>query len=354
MKKKLFIAGILTLATSLTSLHIQLPQNKEQKPEINLSLPFSFAAPGNCSAIITDALNGEPSEANYADAILLHIHRQLFHFNRIETADVEFVFCHLIHSLGMSPNLESLPQHNSISRDGYTVTLDVTEPTENFAVSSGYKAKAVVSYNDSVFLTMWWTGNDTGSKGYLIQGDNPLVNDAKKRLKYLQWDRSSSQQSIKLFSTLFKTSFLTETDTSYHLGDRAHYARANYNTETKVLSGHSVEIRQGFVTNQLGCYRTMIDGTIGTVISAYRSNNGAPESLVSTVTDGSGMDGIANIEDSATANSLETGTRDLEPASLPAVFDMSCNDVYTASAAGKAFDGNTINYDADPASIFPN
>jgi hypothetical protein len=355
MKKNIFIAGILSLATSLTSMTIQIPQNQEQKTEVQLNLSLAFAASGVCAAIVTDALNNEPTEANYADPILLHIHRQLFRFNRIETADVEMVFCHLIHSLKMSPDLASLPQHNSISRDGNTVTLDVTEPTEAFATTNAYQAKAVVSYNNNVFLTMWWSGNDQGSKGYLIQGDNPILEDGHKRLKYLQWDRSSSQQSIRVFSTKFKNTYLTETDsTSYYLGDRAHYARATYNTNTKILSGHSVEIRQGLVTNQLGCYRTMIDGTIGTAISAYRSNNGAPESLTSSVTDGSGMDGIANMEDSTTASALSSGTRDLEPASLPAAFDVSCNDVSTAANTGRAFDSNTINFDADPSTIFPN
>jgi hypothetical protein len=335
-------------------------RNTLAQPKIRLGLPFAFGATNSsCDTIVKDAVSQEPLDGIYADTRLNQFHRQLFRFNKMESADIEMVFCYLVNRLGMDPDLTNLPQDISKVYNGHTINLAVTTASESWATSLGYAAKLVGRFDSRVILTLWWSGNGETTKGYLIQGENPLQNDGLQHLKYLQWDRTSTEQSINLYSTTFKSSYLSEpnyinpVDSTKVGGDRVHYARASYNSDSKLSSGQSIEIRQDRNDSSLfSCIKTQFSGQVGAGISIFWPMTGAPASVTDTYVDGTQMDGVLNITDDV-STPQGSGSVDGAPVTLPAAFDYSCNSVRTSGVSG-AFQSNHVDYAAAPTSIFPN
>ena len=245
-KKNIITVSIISIAITFCVFVIQKVSHKSNN---NLALGFTEALaadpagpPPNdsCRDAFKAVLDAEPPRDSYAEPILDHLHDQLYRFNNIETADVEMIFCRLTRIMGVDPNLASLPQ--TITKTdpmGNTITVTITAPTEAFATTDGYTAKAVIASNGTTFLTMWWNGSGTSSKGYLIQGANPMELDGMTRLRYIQWDRSTDNQVVKVFATQFATSYLTSTTGSANSktgGDMAHYGRMTYNNSTKEVT----------------------------------------------------------------------------------------------------------------------
>ena len=223
MKNKLLITSVIVAGISTLSF---------SNHTHTLSLPFAVGGlPVNCDAIMQGAIANEPAFGTYTNRVLDHIHKQFYRLNKMESADIELVFCRLS-NMGMNPDLSSLPQSVSRTMNGHITTLDVTVPSEPFATSLGYVAKADVKYDGTTFLRMWWAGNSASSKGYLIQDSNPFNTTGEKHLKYAQWDRTGTDQTIKIYSTAFNTSYLSNSnypnpaDPSKPGGDRVHFGRA--------------------------------------------------------------------------------------------------------------------------------
>ncbi|MBC7459063.1 MAG: hypothetical protein H7235_12335 [Bdellovibrionaceae bacterium] len=361
MKNKLLITSVIVAGISTLSFSKHAsPQNKVL-PNVTLSLPFAVGGvPVNCDAIMHASVGNEPAFDTYANHVLDHIHKQFYRFNKMESADIELVFCRLSNTLGMNPDLSSLPQTVSRTMNGHVTTIDVTAPTESFAVSSGYVAKADIKYDGTTFLRMWWAGNSASSKGYLIQDSNPFNATGEKRLKYAQWDRSGTVQKIKIYSTAFNSNYLTDpsytnpADPSKPGGDRVHYGRASYDSVTKTVAVQAIEIRQNRInTAAFACYKMQVAGVIGGSISGYRPALGTPDSVASTTVDGTNVDGVTGINDSvSTADGA--GTVVNAPATpLPQAFDYSCGDLNLASGSSGVFAGNHVNFNLAPLSVFP-
>lgn len=359
MKIKYWLASVSVISLGLLFVDTT-PSNTKADRSIQLGLPFAHGtAAVDCNSIIESVMASEPVPGTYTAPALDHIHRQLYRFNRVESADIELIFCRLVNHLGMNPDLTSLPQSISKSRDGHTVVLDVTVPTETWATTLGYEAKATITYDSTQFLAMWWSGNSESSKGFLIQGANPMHPDGIKHLKYAQWDRTTVDQNIKIYATAFQTNYLTEPNYPDPMnptrpgGDRAHFGRASYNTTTKAVTAQTVEVRQDRNTpTNFICVKTQMSGNIDGNMSAYRPNLGTPDVVTDTHTDGTNMDGASGIVDSA-STAANSGTYDAAPATLPAAFDYSCANINTAGTSG-AFQGNQVNFSASPTDIFPN
>ncbi len=360
MKNKLLVLSVIAASVSMLNLYKQQPVKDELIPKYTLGLPFAVGSlPANCDVIIQGAVKAEPAFGTYANHVLDHIHGQFYRFNKMESADVEMVFCRLVNNLGMNPDLSKLPQSISRTFNNHITTLDVTVPIEAFAVSLGYVAKADIKFDGVTFVKLWWSGNSASSKGYLIQDSNPYNTTGEKHLKYAQWDRTSAAQTVKIFSTAFNTSYLTSpnyvnpVDPSKAGGDRAHFGRANYNTSTKAVSVQAMEVRQDRTNNNIfSCYKMQIAGIIGGSISGYRPAVGTPDSPADTNKDGTHIDGVTGIVDSvSTADG--TGTLVASPAALPQPFDYSCADINSAGSNG-AFAGNHVNFSLTPANVFPN
>jgi hypothetical protein len=47
---------------------------------------------------------GEPKDDAYADKILLHLHRELYRFNKVQSADIEMIFCRMNKVMGINPD----------------------------------------------------------------------------------------------------------------------------------------------------------------------------------------------------------------------------------------------------------
>ena len=361
MNNKLLISSVLSVSISLFSFHKLASKKDDVIPKYSLGLPFAIGeVPTNCDSIIQTAVAGEPVLGTYANHVLDHVHQQLYRFNKMESSDIEMVFCQLVNRMGMNPDLSKLPQSISANvTGGHIVSLDVQTPTEAFALALGYQARAVVKFDSSTFLTMWWVGNKDSSKGYLIQNLNPLNTSGQKQLRYAQWDRMAAVQSIKIFTTVFSTAYLTNPNYTNPVdplksgGDRAHFGRATYNPSSKAVTAQSVEIRQDRNNNNLfACYKMQIAGIIGGAISGYRPALGTPDSTADTNKDGTHIDGVTGITDKITtadgAGSVVTA-----PASLPQPFDYSCADIYNAGTSG-VFLGNVVNFATLPSTVFPN
>lgn len=360
MKNKVWFGIFSVVSISLMFIQ-EVPTQSSKKviPSVRFGLPFAFGgASANCETIIQGAVAGEPARDTYLDDALDHVHRQLYRFNQMESADIEMVFCRLVNRLGMDPDLTQLPQNLSRTKDGQTTTLDVTVPSEQWAIDLGYSAKAVVSYNSVPFLGLWWDGKSESSKGFLIQSANPMHSDGEKHLKYAQWDRTSESQLLKIYSAVFQSSFLGDAshqnpnDSSKPGGDRAHYARASFNSSTKEVRAQSIEIRQDKDNHSVfKCVKTQFEGIIGGKMAAYRPALGTPASVTDTNVNGQGLDGATNIEDNP-ATAKGSGTRVSNP-TLTENFDYSCNDINNGSASGKPFANGEVNFNLSPAEIFP-
>ncbi|MGZ3727342.1 MAG: hypothetical protein ACXWQQ_16190 [Pseudobdellovibrio sp.] len=360
MKNKILLIATLSAVTFLSLKQIA-PKKQETLPRYSLGLPFAKGSGINCDIVIQSAVQGEPAPGTYINHALDHVHDQLYRFNKMESADIEMVFCQMINRFDFNPDLSQLPQSLtfSIGNGLHTFSLDVTVPSEAFATTLGYEAKAVVKFDNNIFVTMWWSGNADASKGYLVQNLNPLAADGYKRLKYAQWDRTTAQQILKIFTADFKTSYLSQSnypnpvDSSKLGGDRAHYGRAIYDTSSNSISAQSVEIHQDLSNpNSFACYKMMIFGTVGASISAFRPALGNPENVSSITKDGTNMDGVTGVTDSKTTAD-GAGTVEPAPATLPASFDFSCDDLYTAGNSGGIFQNNTVDYSLAPSTVFP-
>jgi len=320
---------------------------------LSFAQAFADSQGASCASMVHDRVqSANQVSSGFQHSHLQHFHEQLNRFNRIETADVELVFCRLVHVLEMDPDLSKLPV--SVSKtdpSGGTVSLDITAPTETFATTLGYEAKAVLKRNGTQFMTMYWAGSGDSSKGFLIQGANPMHSDGMKRLRYIQWDRSGTQQIVKVLATQFENSFLgslSGSPGSESGGDNVHFGRLTYDTSTKAISGQSVEIR-AWSHSSLGCKKSEFNGTLGGSINIYREAHGTPVAVTDANTDGTGMDGIVGVSDSANTGS-GTGTPATDFSTVS--FDYSCNDLDGMGTSG-AFASNSVNYAADPTVIFP-
>ena len=371
MKKNTLLAGrtlVLTAAATAAAAgaisywHTVPKHSKALSHPRDLSFLFAEATasdPGtdSCRDAFKAVLDDAPAKNSYSNHLLDHLHRELYRLNNIQPADIEMIFCRLINILEVDPNLASLPQ--TITKTdpiGGTIAVTVSAPQETFASSLGYTAKAELKYNDETFMTLWWAGSETTSKGYLIQGSNPMKSDGNTRLRYAQWDRTGDTQTVKFFGTQFATSFLSTpaaATTSSTGGDHAHYGRLTYDTANKTIDMQSVEIRGDKTSSSsFVCVRTYFEGTLGGTVSGYRPNGGVEEVVSGTNTDGTGMDGKTGVTDALTTADSD-GTTVAGTTLTTGTFDKSCADVNSAaSAAGKPFYGSAVDFTLSPSDVF--
>lgn len=329
-----------------------------------------------CHTAFQAILDAKPKRGDYLNGVLDHLHMELYRANKIQSGDIEMIFCRLGKVLGVSPDLTSLPQtYEKTDPRGSTVKVVVETPTEDWAIAAGYEAKASISNDGTQFMALWWAGSQDASKGYVIQGSNPMQTDTTKRLRYAQWDKTTENQSMKVLATSFATSFLgsvTGAADSKTGGDNAHFARLNYNTTSKAVTAQAVEIRGGRkATTAFKCVRTYFTGTLGGTIDGWRPAKGTEETVDETSkgSDSAGTGSGCTEENSSTATNCgldselalvdskttadKSGTIDVTKKLDATTFDYSCNDVNTGSATGKPFAGNTVSFTMSPSTIFP-
>lgn len=343
------------LLSGLMGLSLTLADGALSKPAV-----AGTAAPekptDECHTAFDAVIAAAPKRDDYVNHVLGHLHMELYRFNKIETADIEMIFCRLSKIMGVDPDLNNLPQTiTKTDPRGSAMVVTITKPEETWAVAAGYVAKATMSSDATTFMTLWWAGSQDASKGYVIQGANPMASDSMKRLRYAQWDRTGTTQTVKVYATQFGTSFLgavAGAADSKSGGDNAHYGRVSFDTTTSTITAQSIEIRAGRDdATAFKCVRTNFDGIIGGTINGYRPAQGTEEATTGTNKNGTGMDGETGIVDAKTTAD-HSGTASPGSA-MTSTFDWSCNDVSSAGTTGHPFATNAVSFTADPSTIFP-
>ncbi len=265
----------------------------------------------------------------------------------------------MAHVLSINPNLSALPV-TIVKTDplGHSLSITVSQPTEAFATTSGYTAKAVVANNDETFLTFWWSGSGSTSKGYLIQGANPMQTDGLIRLGYAQWDlTSNTAHNAQYLLTQFETSYLNTTSEPTHSatgGDEAVYANIAYDPTTSSITAQSINIRNpppGQGQGALGCIKSYVTGTLGGTITAFMPTGGGAETTSSTyTTTADALTSKVLVDSTTTASNAGTTY-----AGTAYTFSSSCSILAGKSATSSdPFYGNTVNYTLAPADVFQN
>jgi hypothetical protein len=367
MKKGFLLAGLVTGVIVAPGIILSKKHNSNnQKANVALAFAEAYAAEtkptDECLTAFQSALDGAPKNTDWTNQVLLHLHEELYRFNSVQTADIEMVFCRLSKVMGVTPDLTNLPQTvTKTDPRGGTFSVTVSAPTETWATTAGYIAKAEMKSDDVTFMTLWWSGSDSSSKGYLIQGANPMQKDGNKRLRYAQWDRTGTIQSMKMMGAQFSTGFLTTAAGSTESktgGDQAIFGRMTYDTSSKAVTSQQVEIRDDKKSpGTFKCVRTYFTGVLGGSIDGYRPAQGTPEAVSETSTGGVsaggglGMDGEKGLADLPTT--ADHGTASPGSTLASGTFDYSCADMNGAGATGKPFAGNTVSFTADSTTIFP-
>jgi hypothetical protein len=392
MKKFLIATGLLGSSLVVPGLVMKSDLSSAKSSIASVELAKLFADEGvpggmpsgskpkdQCHDAFDAAIAAQPKREDYQNAVLGHLHMELFRANKLEAADVEMIFCRLSKIMGVDPDLSALPQTVTKSDPrGNTITATIEVPTESWATAAGYQAKATIKNNDTQFMALWWAGKGDSSKGYVIQGSNPMQLDSTKRLRYAMWDRTTENQSIKVYAAQFGTSFLTTPAAASDArsgGDNAHFGHVTFNTSSKAITAQSIEIRAGrdsSTSSGFKCVRTYFTGTLGGTVTGYRPAKGIEEVTSETSTGGvssltadsscaetnpsktsahCGLDGSKDIVDAKTTSDAVSPVGGSQ---LPSgTFDWSCNDVNGAGATGKPFTGNAVSFTTSPSAVFP-
>ncbi len=306
-------------------------------------------------------LSGE----TYQHGALKYFNSMLCNLNTAFPSGAEGALCHFARSMGMNPDKAALPQTISKTFNSKTIILSVVSPTEDFATNLGYDAKGTVTVDDDTFMIIYWGGSADQSKGFMIEGPDGIQGrgESGNRASYLQWDRTTENQFVKVFATKFASSYLSDATS-----DAAIYGIANYNTSTQSATVNAVSIESQRVTDpaQFGCYRMYGTGTKGGTMKMAKTsdaNNNAGESTSSTDTTGAGgsMDAVELPDLTTTANFCQStpgsGCSDISDlTTIPVEFTRHCNSVFTAGASASdpfGTSGSFVNFEATPSSIFP-
>ena len=378
MKKVLIATGLLGSSLVVPGLVMKSDLSSAKSPMASVELAKLFADNGvpsgtqggmpadgkpkdQCHDAFDAAVAAQPKREDYQNAVLGHLHMELFRANKLEASDVEMIFCRLSKIMGVDPDLSALPQTvTKADPRGNTITAKIEVPTESWATAAGYQAKATITNNDAQFMALWWAGKGDSSKGYVIQGSNPMQLDSTKRLRYAMWDRTTENQTMKVYAAQFGTSFLTTPAAASDArsgGDNAHFGHVTFNTTSKAITAQSIELRAGrSAASAFKCVRTYFTGTLGGSVTGYRPAQGVEEPVNETATGGAGtgsntgMDGESNIADAKTTAD-HSGTPVAGSTLATDTFDLSCNDV-SGNGTVKPFASNAVSFTLAPSEVF--
>jgi hypothetical protein len=251
--------------------------------------------------------------------------------------------CHFIKDMGMKPDLNALPFDKTETFENMSVRLLVEAPSESWAISLGYAAKATVTINATMFMIMYWGGSQEDSKGFMIQAANGF-NPSEKSPLYLQWDRTAETQFVKVFATRYSSSYLGSTN------DGAIYGKATYNKTTKELTSQVVMAMKG--ASAVGCFKSLGSGTKDSTIklalpSAFGQNGIASGDAAYSATNDAGMSVISLVDSKTT----QVGDQTLS--TMTVSFDKSCDAIENADDPGALLAGGDVSASAEPSTIFP-
>ena len=352
--------------------YIRLPGG--MKFHLNHSLAGVGGGDSSCSAITTSAwsvCNSMWSDSSYLHGALKYFNNTLCWLNKGATSEIEKVLCHFDKSMGLKPNLSALPQTITQSFGEMTVSILVNTPTESWATTAGYLAKAIVSVNGINYMVLYWGGSGTSSKGFLIEGNvNGL---GGKRAGYVKWDLTDPKtETVQVLNADFPSGTYLSSTATGDRGDHAVYGRVTFDAVTSAVETQAILIakQRGGSSSSLGCFKMYAKGIKGgqMVIAKTESSLGSIGHAVTYASKNlSEMDGVNLIDAATTANGTgniadgsDSGTdvqAELETAlsiiTNQNVFDKSCGDLNSAGSSGVfSTTGTMVDFSHSPANVF--
>lgn len=324
-----------------------------------------------------------------------YLHPTLSFFNEFicqvhdkKLAQLEYILCTLRQSGDISFDPTKLPKTINNTLDGVDINITISTPTESFALSNKYLYKALISFNNTLTINMYWgldiSNIDTKkTKGFMIAA--PLPNNFSLTAgQYLHWDLSTNAQTISFLSLQAPSNqFLLNP----LLGDEISYLRLNYNNSNFQTYIQSVAItaeKQSTPIKDFGCFKIFALGekNANMLISKTRDeynhdvfyNKG--HALNSTATSVNDMDGICGVDRPETISSagiLKNALDDydnwednienvMNVAKNSNVMDLSCFNLNFANFPGGVtahfpfssdYAHNLVDFQARPEDIFP-
>lgn len=286
--------------------------------------------------------------ATYPHGALSNFHNMLCTLNVHFPGMAEEFLYKLVVKMGMNPDTTAL------ATDGTPTTLEsktITDKDGNTKTVGGtvkkvvapstfvgtYDYQATISVDGVDFSTIYWSGSASASKGFLILGGKGLRSE--KHILYVKWDRTTTAQSVAVIGARMASTYLATPVT-----DEALYGKVTYNTSTKATTIQMVNIGQqrgaSPSTSVFACWKMYASGTAGGAMVVGKTNDALSSSTGHADTS-TAQDGIVEMDDwegtdsVTTANGTGNGT-----AVQGFAMDYSCNDLKTASATGRPFDGS--------------
>ena len=110
MKQKYLVSG-LTIASAVIAATFapQLKTTPKKKVKLSFAQAFADTSSTNCDTRVEDDVLKAKTRESYGNPAIGHFHEQMYRFNKIETSDVEMMFCRL---LECSESIQT--SHNSL------------------------------------------------------------------------------------------------------------------------------------------------------------------------------------------------------------------------------------------------
>jgi len=319
-----------------------------------LGVPAAWAEdpPEGATECQADKFTGDVCATAFSGHVhgaLAHFHGMVCHLNNGFTQAPEQALCHFVNSMGMDPDLAALPQTVTKAFGTMTVVLTVEAPTEAFATTAGYTAKATVTVNGTTFMVLYWAGSGTASKGFMVQGGcfGSACPGGATHGFYIQWDRTTADQTVNVLAAfLLSGSFMGGAN------DHAMWGKLAFDSATNEVIVRLINMEDRGAPGSAGCYRVMAKGTKGGQVCIAKTSASEGDALTNASTDKTGMDG-ARVTDSATTpdgtGNYATGDMATFESDCGWTIDtvQSCNTVKNNGTA--LFASSTVDFTAEPA-----
>lgn len=226
-------------------------------------------------------------------------------------AYIEHTFCVLKKDLALDLTVADTPTEFTATFDDKSFVVTTEKPTATWATDAGYTGKVTIAVDGSTKSVIYWAGDsEDKTKGFMIDGPVALDEGTVSRGIYIQWDRTSEDQTLKYLGGFWDpTRSYLEYATSNDMITKGRYGYLAYNTTTQTVKDLQVITQQNKLgatgTSVPACYRQRMWGVLGDQVWTFNTNGSSPEDVAAT-----DLDGISNTSDgSADVSQLGNGEK---------------------------------------------
>jgi hypothetical protein len=282
----------------------------------------------------------------YAHGALSFFHSQICQLNVQFPGIAEEFLYKLVVNMGMNPDVTALASDGTpTTLTSKTVAGKVIGGTVRKVVSpdtfSGfYENKAVITMDAVTFMTLYWSGTASSSKGFLTLGGAGF--GTTQRLLYVNWDRTTSVQTVNVMGARMASTYL-----SSPLTDDALYGSISYDKSTKDTTLQMVRLgkQRGSSPSAtvFACFKSYAIGTSGGAMRVGKTDDSHSSSgHLRTLTSQDGIDEMDDWEGNDTKTEAN-GTGNGTPVQ-GFTMNYSCADLNSAGGSSKPFDSNAVNH----------